>query len=65
MGYLKARRDGSAQLSIIVGSSQGKKKQVAPLGSLVGRLADGNANLQVILHTNTKQAKVVEIVFCF
>ncbi|XP_050313468.1 bromodomain-containing protein 7 isoform X2 [Anthonomus grandis grandis] len=46
MGYLRPRRDGSAQLSILVGNNLGKKKGVAPLGSIVGRLSDGTAHLQ-------------------
>lgn len=47
MGYLRARRDGSAQLAILVGNNMGKKKGVAPLGAVVGRLNDGTAHLQV------------------
>lgn len=47
MGYLRARRDGSAQLAILVGNNMGRKKGVAPLGSMVGRLADGTSHLQV------------------
>lgn len=47
MGYIRSRREGVAQLAILVGNNMGKKKGVAPLGSVVGRLADGTAHLQV------------------
>lgn len=50
MGYLRARRDGSAQLAILVGNNMGKKKGVAPLGAVVGRLNDGTAHLQVSVY---------------
>ncbi|XP_066255742.1 bromodomain-containing protein 7 isoform X2 [Euwallacea similis] len=60
MGYLRARRDGSAQLSILVGNNMGKKKGVAPLGSVVGRLNDGTAHLQGFREDRRNAARPVK-----
>ncbi|KAL1502688.1 hypothetical protein ABEB36_007797 [Hypothenemus hampei] len=60
MGYLRARRDGSAQLAVLVGNSLGKKKSVAPLGSLVGRLTDGTAHLQGFREDRRNNARPVK-----
>lgn len=60
MGYLRARRDGSAQLAILIGSNAGKKRGVTPLGSLVGRLADGTAHLQGFREDRRNTARPVK-----
>ncbi|KAF7282114.1 bromodomain containing 7/9 [Rhynchophorus ferrugineus] len=60
MGYLRARRDGTAQLSILVGNNFGKRKAVAPLGSLVGRLNDGSAHLQGFREDRRNTARPVK-----
>ncbi|CAG9768053.1 unnamed protein product [Ceutorhynchus assimilis] len=60
MGVIRARRDGSAQLSILVGNNIGKKKGVAPLGSLVGRLSDGTSHLQGFREDRRNTARPVK-----
>lgn len=60
MGYLRARRDGSAQLAILVGNNMGKKKGVAPLGAVVGRLNDGTAHLQGFREDRRNTARPVK-----
>ncbi|KAH1019037.1 hypothetical protein HUJ05_006702 [Dendroctonus ponderosae] len=60
MGYIRSRREGVAQLAILVGNNMGKKKGVAPLGSVVGRLADGTAHLQGFREDRRNTARAVK-----
>ncbi|XP_030753771.1 bromodomain-containing protein 7 [Sitophilus oryzae] len=63
IGYLRTRRDGSAQLAILVGNNAGKRKLLAPLGSLVGRLSDGSAHLQGFREDRRNTARPVKSLY--